>query len=118
MHDCINKNDSEVINNLFVSEKVYSPPQAIVKTEEQKPLPEPEDEGQYSTICSLREGFGFIRDERSNNIFFHYSTLTNIDFDELATGMKVKYYTEEDLERSKKENAPRYRANKVTVLYA
>jgi hypothetical protein len=30
--------------------------------------------------------------------------------------MRVKYYTEEDLERSKKEDAPRYRAYKVTVL--
>ncbi|GHV32535.1 hypothetical protein AGMMS4952_23050 [Spirochaetia bacterium] len=121
MHECINKNGGEVINNLFVSEKYYSPPQqtqTVIKSEEQKALPEkqPEDEGQYSTICSLRDGFGFIRDERNNNIFFHYSTLTNIDFDALIPGMKVKYYTEEDLERSKKEDAPRYRANKVTVI--
>jgi cold shock CspA family protein len=113
----MNKNGGELINNLFVQEKVYTWTSPVIKNEQpQKPPPEPEDEGQYSTICSLRDGFGFIRDERSNNIFFHYSTLTNIDFDELTTGMKVKYYTEEDLERSKKEDAPRYRANKVTVL--
>jgi uncharacterized LabA/DUF88 family protein/cold shock CspA family protein len=116
MHECINKNGSEIINNLFVSEKPAQPPQVIIKSEQAKPLPVSEDEGEYSTICSLRDGFGFIRDERSNNIFFHYSTLTNIDFDELTTGMRVKYYTEEDLERTKKEDAPRYRAYKVTVV--
>jgi cold shock CspA family protein len=116
MHECINKNDGEIINNLFVPEKIAWPPQQAAIKEPQKPLPEPEDEGQYSVICSLRDGFGFIRDERSNNIFFHYSTLTNIDFDELTTGMKVKYYIEEDAERSKKEDAPRFRAYKVTVI--
>jgi uncharacterized LabA/DUF88 family protein/cold shock CspA family protein len=116
MHEYINKNGSEIINELFVAEKPFVPAQAVVKNDEQKPAPEPEDDGQLSTICSLKDGFGFIRDERSNNIFFHYSTLTNMDFDELSLGMRVKYYTEEDLERSKKEDAPRRRACKVTVL--
>jgi uncharacterized LabA/DUF88 family protein/cold shock CspA family protein len=118
MHDYITKNGSEIINNLFVMEKPFAPPQAAAKYDAQKPEPEPEteDEGQLSTICSLKDGFGFIRDERSNNIFLHYSTLANMDFDELSLGMRVKYYTEEDLERSKKEDAPRYRACKVTVL--
>jgi cold shock CspA family protein len=118
MHDYINKNGSELINNLFVMEKSSAPPQAAAKYDAQKPEPEPEteDEGQLSSICSLKDGFGFIRDERNNNIFFHYSTLANMDFDELSLGMRVKYYTEEDLERSKKEDAPRYRAYKVTVL--
>ena len=119
MHECINKNSGELIDDLFVPEKVFTWPPPVSKNEpQQKPPPEPEDEGLYSTICSLREGFGFIRDERINNVFFHYSTLTNIDFDELETGMKVKYYTEEDLERTKKEDAPRYRAHKVMVLDA
>jgi cold shock CspA family protein len=99
-------------------EKSSAPAQAAAKYDAQKPEPEsdPEDEGQLSSICSLKDGFGFIRDERNNNIFFHYSTLANMDFDELSLGMRVKYYTEEDLERSKKEDAPRYRAYKVTVL--
>jgi cold shock CspA family protein len=114
MHEYINKNGSEIIHNLFVTEKSVAPAQVVVKS--QKPAPEPEDEGQVSAICSLKDGFGFIRDERNNNIFFHYSTLTNMDFDELSIGMRVKYYTEEDPERSKKEAAPRYRAYKVTVL--
>jgi cold shock CspA family protein len=116
MHEHINKNGSDIIDDLFVAEKPFVPAQAVVKNDEQKPAPETEDDGQLSAICSLKDGFGFIRDERSNNIFFHYSTLTNMDFDELSLGMRVKYYTEEDLERSKKEEATRYRAYKVTVL--
>jgi uncharacterized LabA/DUF88 family protein/cold shock CspA family protein len=119
MHEYLTKNDSEIISSLFVMEKSFAPAQeAAAKYGAQKPAPDPEteDEGQLSTICSLKDGFGFIRDERNNNIFFHYSTLTNMDFDELSLGMRVKYYTEEDLERSKKEDAPRYRAYKVTAL--
>jgi cold shock CspA family protein len=49
-------------------------------------------------------------------VFFYYDTLTNKDFDELEVGMKVKYLCEEDTERSKRDEAPRYRAYKVTVL--
>ncbi|AEF86111.1 cold shock protein [Treponema primitia ZAS-2] len=116
MHEYINNNDNEIIDNLFVLEKPIAAPRIIPKNDQQKTASENTDEEQYSTICSLRDGFGFIRDDRNNNIFFHYSTLTNIDFDELTTGMKVKYYTEGDAERSKKEEAPRYRACKVTVM--
>jgi cold shock CspA family protein len=118
MHEYINNNKSDIIDNLFVAERPFTPPRVVVKNDVQKPEPEPEpgDEGQVSTICGIKDGFGFIRDERNNNIFFHYSTLTNMDFDELSTGMRVKYYIEEDLERSKREGAPRYRAYKVTAL--
>ncbi|MFP3089553.1 NYN domain-containing protein [Treponema sp. TIM-1] len=76
----------------------------------------PQDDGQISTIISLKDGFGFIKDEKINNVFFYYDTLTNKDFDELEVGMKVTYLCEEDEERSKRDEAPRYRAYKVTVL--
>jgi cold shock CspA family protein/uncharacterized LabA/DUF88 family protein len=70
-----------------------------------------------STIFSVSpNGFGFIKDEERNNIFFHYSRLTNCDFSELKTGMKVRCSIEEDLERSKREEAPVYRATKVTLI--
>ncbi|MDR2257867.1 MAG: cold shock domain-containing protein, partial [Treponema sp.] len=69
-----------------------------------------------STIFSLKDGFGFIKDEKRNNLFFYYDTLTNKDFAELEIGMKVKYYFEEDMERSKRDGALRYRAYKVTVI--
>jgi cold shock CspA family protein len=78
---------------------------------------EAESKEYISTIFSINvNGFGFIKDEGRNNIFFHYSTVTNRDFSELQTGMKVKYILEDDEERSKKEEMPRYRANKVTVI--
>ncbi|MDR2370307.1 MAG: cold shock domain-containing protein, partial [Treponema sp.] len=79
---------------------------------------EPEKMTEYaSTILSINvNGFGFIKDEERNNIFFHYSTVTNRDFAELQTGMRVKYTVEADEERSKREEQPRYRAYKVTVV--
>jgi uncharacterized LabA/DUF88 family protein/cold shock CspA family protein len=107
---------SEIVDNLFVREKrefpVHGEESAAVET------PEEEDESKsaISTIVTLKEGFGFIRDEKINNVFFYFGTLTNKDFDELETGMRVKYYYEEDMERTKKDGAPRYRAYKVTVL--
>jgi cold shock CspA family protein/uncharacterized LabA/DUF88 family protein len=70
-----------------------------------------------SSICNINvNGFGFIKDEEFNNIFFHYSTVSNKDFTELQTGMKVKYSREEDAERSKKEGTLRYRASKVSII--
>ncbi|MDR0602409.1 MAG: NYN domain-containing protein [Treponema sp.] len=71
----------------------------------------------FSTIITINvNGFGFIKDEERNNIFFHYSTITNRDFSELQPGMKVKYTLEDDEERSKREEMPRFRAYKVTVI--
>ncbi|MDR1971602.1 MAG: NYN domain-containing protein [Treponema sp.] len=67
----------------------------------------------YSTILNLKEGYGFIEDRSCNNIFFHFSTVENADFNDLKPGMKVKYYREEDEEKSKAASAPRYRATKV-----
>jgi uncharacterized LabA/DUF88 family protein/cold shock CspA family protein len=115
-----NENGADIINNLFVREK-REPPAGI--TDSFKPEKPPEYELEYgeknrgvSTILTLKEGFGFIRDEKNNNIFFYYDTLTNKDFGELEPGMKVEYYYEEDMERSKRDGAPRYRAYKVTIL--
>jgi uncharacterized LabA/DUF88 family protein/cold shock CspA family protein len=107
---------SEAVENLFVREKKEIPAAGEGNNAATK-LPESDDEhSAVSTIFSLKDGFGFIKDESNNNVFFYFGTLTNKDFDELETGMRVKYYYEEDLERSKKEGAPRYRAHKVTVL--
>jgi uncharacterized LabA/DUF88 family protein/cold shock CspA family protein len=107
---------TEAVNNLFVREKkeyVFSGGENVSapKTPEQD-----EANCAVSTILSLKDGFGFIKDEKRNNLFFYYDTLTNTDFAELEIGMRVKYYFEEDMERSKRDGAPRYRAYKVTVL--
>jgi uncharacterized LabA/DUF88 family protein/cold shock CspA family protein len=118
MSERINQQPStDSINGLFVREKreygAENPGNTVLPKEDHAVS---EDNGQISTIISIKEGFGFIKDEKINNVFFYYSTLTNKDFDELEVGMRVKYLCEEDEERSKRDEAPRYRAYKVTVL--
>jgi cold shock CspA family protein len=117
MHQRIGQNDSGYIKNLFVPEK-NSDRTLPLFDQKNKPVFISAEEKEYiSTIFSINiNGFGFIKDEERNNIFFHYSSVTNKDFSELQTGMQVKYFLEDDEERSKKEEMPRYRACKVTVI--
>lgn len=114
MHQRIEQDDNEYIKELFVTEKFYdkSPVVSSVKNDDD------ELTGEFtSTIFSINpNGFGFIKDEDRNNIFFHYSRVTNCDFHDLKFGMKVRYTVEEDPERSKRDDALRYRASKVTVI--
>jgi len=111
----IEQNDSDYIKELFVTEKNYERfPVVNLKTETASSL---EEEELVSTIYSINpNGFGFIKDEERNNVFFHYSRVTNCEFYELKFGMNVKFTVEEDVERSKKDGAPRFRATKVTVI--
>jgi uncharacterized LabA/DUF88 family protein/cold shock CspA family protein len=111
----IEQNDSNYIKELFVTEKNYDKfPVLNLKAET---VPTLEQEEFVSTIYSINpNGFGFIKDEERNNVFFHYSRVTNCEFYELKFGMNVKYTVEEDIERSKKDGAPRFRATKVTVI--
>jgi cold shock CspA family protein/uncharacterized LabA/DUF88 family protein len=44
-----------------------------------------------SVILSLHDGYGFIEDRATNNVFFHFSSLQNKDFSELEKGMVVHY---------------------------
>jgi cold shock CspA family protein/uncharacterized LabA/DUF88 family protein len=111
----------DYIKNLFVSEKYTDTAQNFnANNSLQKFLNldiEPGGEEFISTIVNVNmNGFGFIKDEENNNIFFHYSTVTNRDFTELQTGMRVKYLREEDADRSKRDGTLRYRACKVTII--
>jgi uncharacterized LabA/DUF88 family protein/cold shock CspA family protein len=116
MHERIeNENSLEIVNSLFVREKREYPAADTEQIAEKLPGQDVKNSA-VSTILTLKEGFGFIKDEKRNNVFFYYDTLTNREFDELETGMKVKYYYEEDMERSKRDGALRYRAYKVTVV--
>jgi uncharacterized LabA/DUF88 family protein/cold shock CspA family protein len=118
MSERINKEPLiETVNNLFVKERKDFDTEDVNFVSPEKITPNPvEDKYLVSTIFSIKDGFGFIKDERINNVFFYYESVTNRDFDELDVGMKVKYLCEEDMERSKRDNAPRYRAYKVTVI--
>jgi len=115
MHQRIEQSDNPLIKELFVPEKTFDRVPVISNLKHENSN---EENGQsVSTIFSINpNGFGFIKDEERNNIFFHYSRVTNCDFTELKYGMKVKYSLEEDQERSKRDGAPRYRAIKVTVI--
>jgi len=115
MNQRIEQNDNEYIRDLFVPEKNFEKNPVVFNP---KPgSPEEKVQESVSTIFSINpSGFGFIKDEDRNNIFFHYSRVTNCEFYEMKFGMKVKYTVEEDEERSKKDGAPRFRATKVTVI--
>jgi uncharacterized LabA/DUF88 family protein len=116
MHQRIEQNNNDYIKELFVTEKFFDKPAVVNYRNDIEPDYE-ENEEFVSIIFSINpNGFGFIKDEDRNNIFFHYSRVTNCEFYEMKFGMKVKYTVEEDEERSKKDGAPRYRATKVTVI--
>ncbi|MDR1179396.1 MAG: NYN domain-containing protein [Spirochaetales bacterium] len=116
MHQKIDQNESGNITELFVPDRSIEKSQAVsgLPSADQ---PAVEQLPEYpSVILTINvNGFGFIRDEESNNVFFHYNSVTNRDFSDLQPGMKVRYTREEDALRSKRENAPRYKAVKVTV---
>jgi cold shock CspA family protein/uncharacterized LabA/DUF88 family protein len=117
MNERIDKQPTaDSINDLFVKEKKDPSSQSIGNILSAKTAAPVEEDGITSTIFSIKDGFGFIKDEENNNVFFYYNTVTNRDFDELEVGMKVSYLREEDSERSKRDEAPRYRAYKVSVL--
>lgn len=44
-----------------------------------------------STIHSLKNGYGFIDFPKTNNLFFHYSSLGDVDFTELREGDAVEF---------------------------
>jgi cold shock CspA family protein/uncharacterized LabA/DUF88 family protein len=123
MHERIEKQqDNDIIRDLFVTERPHiQPPLLEIEAEPKETVMEVKEqelpvELSESIIISVKDGFGFIKDESVNNVFFHYSTLANRDFDELEPGMKVTYIRQEDPERSKRDEAPRYRAIRVTVI--
>lgn len=51
------------------------------------------DELQESIILSLKEGYGFIK-YPPNNVFFHFSSLVDYDFNDLEIGDKVQFLVE------------------------
>jgi len=134
MHQRMDQSGNDYVKNLFVPDKGYERNfghQLNLKLDNEVPGSEITDgysipsffssqkqliEGTSVIISLNANGFGFIKDESQNNIFFHYSTLTNKDFSELQAGITVKYQLEEDTERSKREGELRYRACRVTVI--
>lgn len=85
MHELIDnkmKRNELLINQLFVQNE--SRKQEIIIEEGE------DEETKISEILSLKNGFGFIR-YPNNNLFFHYSSVLNSDFNELAEGDRVSF---------------------------
>jgi cold shock CspA family protein len=89
MHEIIEnrvrKNES-LINNLFVPD---SP-----SRREESDIPHT-NERKSGAILSLKNGYGFIQFP-PNNLFFHYSDVVNVDFNELTEGDMVDFNVEKN----------------------
>lgn len=69
---------------------------------------DPNVEVRFSTILRLQNGYGFIKDNSVNNVFFYHESLEDIDFNNLKPGMRVKYL--------RKINEGRYIATRVWLV--
>lgn len=90
MHELIDNKkgkDRHLVDNLFVFR-----PDPVNESSKDGPIPAPIDESspQTSTILSLKDGYGFISFP-PNNLFFHYSELQNVDFNDLLIGDTVSF---------------------------
>ncbi|MFN8357569.1 MAG: NYN domain-containing protein [Spirosomataceae bacterium] len=85
MHEMIEnrlKKNDPFINNIFVQS---------VQREYVRPVTTPvSSDAQVSSIYSIKNGYGFIR-FAPNNLFFHYTSLIDTDFNELQVGDQVSF---------------------------
>ncbi len=101
MHDLIDsrsgKNDPVLIN-LFVQEESHSNSNSSSNSNSNNNnngnvYTDPEEEVGFGEILSLKNGYGFIR-YPNNNLFFHYTDVENVDFNDLVIGDQVEFTTE------------------------
>ncbi len=88
MHDLIESRagtTDPLVINLFVQEESQSQDRNVAE-----PSNEEVREGE---ILSLKNGYGFIK-YPNNNLFFHYTDVENVDFNDLITGDKVIFTLE------------------------
>ncbi|MFN4285171.1 MAG: NYN domain-containing protein [Lacibacter sp.] len=84
MHEIIDnrvKKNDPLINNLFVQTEQRRPAVALQPATRN---------ANVSEILSLKNGFGFIK-YPPNNLFFHYSSVVDTDFNDLQVGDKVEF---------------------------
>jgi cold shock CspA family protein len=97
MHEIIdnrvNKSSAQ-INNLFVPKSEKSDKIKLKTNTTQiktiKSTVNGENEFQEGEIHSIKQGYGFIK-YPPNNLFFHYQSVIEIDFNELEPGDKVQF---------------------------
>ncbi|NVK75247.1 MAG: NYN domain-containing protein [Oceanospirillaceae bacterium] len=104
MHDLIEEgiedNDS-VVQNIFVLppvEERETPKKTEARTYEstsvENSAAQP-GESHEGNILTLKTGYGFI-EFQPNNLFFHHSNLSNVDFNDLFEGDRVRFTVEEN----------------------
>ncbi len=88
MHDLIESRagtTDPLVINLFVQEESQT---------QEKTTSEPSNEEmQEGEVLSLKNGYGFIK-YPNNNLFFHYTDVENVDFNDLMTGDMVIFTVE------------------------
>ncbi len=104
MHEIIDnrlRRNDPVITNLFVpgaeTRRRNHPNFDEEPAREEEPMEGEVGELMISEILSLKSGYGFIR-YPPNNLFFHYSTVQEIDFNELEVGDQVEFVLERNEE--------------------
>ncbi|RMG81654.1 MAG: NYN domain-containing protein [Chloroflexi bacterium] len=75
-----------LIENLFLK------PKAQREVDKQNDGILPDENIDVGVVCSIKEGYGFIKPEQGgDNIFFHYTNVLNDDFNELSIGDIVEF---------------------------
>jgi len=89
MHEIIDnrvKRNDPLINNLFVNTENRRP---------STPANGVKSEANIGEILSVKNGFGFIKNP-PKNLFFHFTSIVNGDFNELNAGDKVRFTIEKN----------------------
>ncbi|MFN8348628.1 MAG: NYN domain-containing protein [Spirosomataceae bacterium] len=100
MQEIINSRNEQLVSQLFVPRnkgKIFTKQGESVGEEDQEdanPLSIDAENRHESFILSLKEGFGFIK-YPPNNVFFHYTSLRDYDFNDLVVGDRVQFTLEE-----------------------
>ncbi len=100
MQDVINGRDEALTSQLFVPRnkgKIFTKQGEVASENTSEVSPDTDLTGDHrkeSYILSLKEGFGFIK-YPPNNVFFHYTSLRDYDFNDLLIGDRVQFTLDE-----------------------
>ena len=101
MQDVMNDASDGSVKQLFVDQGIsareeIAKPATAPAAEGAAPPPAAPSERLKGIICTVKEGFGFIKcPQFPNNVFFHFSALQNCDFDEIMEGDLVIFSVEQ-----------------------
>jgi uncharacterized LabA/DUF88 family protein/cold shock CspA family protein len=108
MHEIIDnrlRRNDPVINNIFVPGESKRRNHPIFETDdtENEEVREEEYDGDVgevhnSEVLSLKNGYGFIKFP-PNNLFFHYTSVKELDFNDLLVGDKVEFTLDKNEEK-------------------